>query len=599
MDKGSTPQAPDPAKVIPLQGQENRNTFDYQTYQGRTNVNTPYGSSTWTRNPVFDETGYNAAMAAWNSGSHGTGGTWVPEVPGYNSGGDGGQYVQTVPGHWEGGTGPTGGQQGAEPNRADFTNYSWTNNQTYNPREQGIFDANRDSAATVAGSLGGLTDKAMTSLNGSPDYSGVVGPQGEIDQISLQNLRDWGLLSDDMDPSKLPSYARYGDEARLGQVRSGDINRGNISMGYNEVNAPDAKVRDWTSLPGFGPNVRDWAGGLGGDIMSTIGQLKSLDPWAFDQEGADASYNQATRYLDVSEGKQKSQMEARLAEQGFVPGTPAYNQAMAEFMNSSNLARADARDRATLAGRQFGDQAFDNRSGALGSALTGLLNYGDLGVTNDQARDKSFLDMAGFGLKNDEAMSDEALNIAKFLSGERQFGANYGLKAQGQDFDQQKYLSEQERTRGLDANDVVKSQIGLDRGVIDQGNKVAGQEYTDYTDLMKANDIFRGNNANRAKDAQQLNLDAVAQNNETRKQGREEAQQDWQQPITALLTALGLSKPGEIPGSSTAQTGNIGSTDIASLFQNQYNGQIAGANADTASANTTMTALAGIIAAVV
>lgn len=590
---GDTPTPPDPTKIIPVQGQENRNTFDYQTYQGRTNVNTPYGTSSWSRTPVFDQAGYDRATSEWQAKQNpGSQGVWQDEIPGHY---EGQNWIQTIPGQWTGATGPT--SVGEAPSRDAFTNYSWTNDQTLNDREQGIFDANRDSAADIARTLPGLSRGAADSLSHGPNYSNIPGLGVELGLTSEADLRSMGLLGNWLDTTRLKPYERYGPEQRLGQVRSGDINRGAIDQSYDEVAAPDSQIRDWTSMGGFGSNVRDWASMLAPGVLGQADELSRMNPWEYDQQGADASYSQATRYLDVNEAKTKSSMEARLAEQGFVPGTPAFNQAMGEFMNSSNLTRADARDRALLAGREYGNQAFDNRQGSLKESIASLLDMGQFGVDNDVARDNSWLDMAGFGLDNDTARSKEGLDIADFMSGERQFGANYGLKAQGQDFDQQKYLSEQERERGMDANQVVTDQIGLDRGRTDQNNQLSADELQNYLDGADLDSLIRQRNAGTLKDSQQLNLDTIAQNNLTRTQGREEAQYDNQLPIQQLLAALGLAKPGQIPGSTTAQTGGLNPVDIAGLFNNQYNGQVSGANAETAGANSTNGAIMGLIAA--
>jgi hypothetical protein len=54
--------------------------------------------------------------------------------------------------------------------------------------------------------------------------------------------------------------------------------------------------------------------------------------------------------LDVQAGNDQRSLESRLGEQGFVPGTPAYAQAMQTFMDTKNRAYADARDRATTQG---------------------------------------------------------------------------------------------------------------------------------------------------------------------------------------------------------------------------------------------------------
>lgn len=68
------------------------------------------------------------------------------------------------------------------------------------------------------------------------------------------------------------------------------------------------------------------------------------------QSIADALYNKMTRYAEPDWARQRSSLEARLAEQGFVPGTPGYDTAMQGLTKTTDLAKADARDRALLMG---------------------------------------------------------------------------------------------------------------------------------------------------------------------------------------------------------------------------------------------------------
>lgn len=84
------------------------------------------------------------------------------------------------------------------------------------------------------------------------------------------------------------------------------------------------------------------------------------DPNQFYQSASDAAYRNQTRYLDPQVAQQQKALEARLSEQGFVPGTPGYNQAMQNFMDANARAYAQARDTATLQGFQVGDTNFDN-----------------------------------------------------------------------------------------------------------------------------------------------------------------------------------------------------------------------------------------------
>lgn len=98
---------------------------------------------------------------------------------------------------------------------------------------------------------------------------------------------------------------------------------------------------------------------------------KDLDtsglPAAYGQDAADAYYNKATRYLQPGWDTEKSQLEARLGEQGFVPGTPAYNNAMESLRRTQDLAKGQAADQAVIGGT---DTGIRSRQAALAEMLT-------------------------------------------------------------------------------------------------------------------------------------------------------------------------------------------------------------------------------------
>lgn len=89
-------------------------------------------------------------------------------------------------------------------------------------------------------------------------------------------------------------------------------------------------------------------------------QTSAGDRNTFNQSAIDAAYGQQTRYLDPQIQQQQRALEARLSEQGFVPGTPAYNQAMQNFMDTNQRAYASARDSSILQGTQIGQADYRN-----------------------------------------------------------------------------------------------------------------------------------------------------------------------------------------------------------------------------------------------
>ena len=103
--------------------------------------------------------------------------------------------------------------------------------------------------------------------------------------------------------------------------------------------------------------------GMGAPDYSGVFGLKNTagDPNTLNQEAIDAAYSQQTRMLDPQFAREKQAMEARLAEQGFVPGTPGYERAMSIFGEERTKAYGSARDSSIMQGYQIGQGDFRNR----------------------------------------------------------------------------------------------------------------------------------------------------------------------------------------------------------------------------------------------
>ena len=104
-------------------------------------------------------------------------------------------------------------------------------------------------------------------------------------------------------------------------------------------------------------------GSMGAPDYSGVFGLKNTagDPNTLNQEAIDAAYSQQTRMLDPQFAREKQAMEARLAEQGFVPGTPGYERAMSIFGEERTKAYGSARDSSIMQGYQIGQGDFRNR----------------------------------------------------------------------------------------------------------------------------------------------------------------------------------------------------------------------------------------------
>ena len=115
------------------------------------------------------------------------------------------------------------------------------------------------------------------------------------------------------------------------------------------------------------------SGAAGVPDFSNLPGVPTGNSQQFYQNAADAMYSQQTRYLDPQMQQQQQALEARLSEQGFVPGTPGYKQAMQNFQDTSNRAYGAARDSSILQGVTAGQGTFNNTMATSREALAQYL----------------------------------------------------------------------------------------------------------------------------------------------------------------------------------------------------------------------------------
>ena len=179
-----------------------------------------------------------------------------------------------------------------------------------------------------------------------------------------------------------PEQQKLYDQNVASQMQQGDLLKG---LGDNVASAV-SKPMDWSSLPQLTGSLDTSKYGL--DKLLT--GLGSSDPAAFDKTIADATYGQATRYLDPQQQQQRQQLEARLAEQGFTPGTPGYDQAMQNFMDTNNRAYGQARDSAITSGYQQANTVSQLQQ-QIARLLSGQVQYE--GTFGNQARSQAMAEM--------------------------------------------------------------------------------------------------------------------------------------------------------------------------------------------------------------
>lgn len=132
----------------------------------------------------------------------------------------------------------------------------------------------------------------------------------------------------------------------------------------------------------------------GGDRTGALDYARGLAQRSlgdnFNNTVADATYRKQARYLDVQNKQAQQALQSNLADQGFVPGTPGYAQAMQTFQDTTNRAYGSAQDSAVQQGYAQGNTQLGQQAGIAG--LLGNLNNQSLsgeisaGTFENQAR---------------------------------------------------------------------------------------------------------------------------------------------------------------------------------------------------------------------
>jgi len=140
-----------------------------------------------------------------------------------------------------------------------------------------------------------------------------------------------------------------------------------IQMNQYGVSGPFGSV-DWTGSVADGSRRMNVT--LSPFEQSKLDQAQGMVPWLNSQFGDDASkraqqsvYDSFMRNYQPQLDQARSDMQTRLVNQGIIPGSAAYNKAMASFEQSNNNAILDAMDRSVLTGSQV-------KQNELGGALS-------------------------------------------------------------------------------------------------------------------------------------------------------------------------------------------------------------------------------------
>lgn len=323
---GKSAQTPAPVdydKLIPLQTQANKDIFDYSLGQSRVNTVTPYGSTAWTKQTgAPDQQAYADALKAWQA----------KQTPG------------------------AGGREWV-PGNDGIVGYD-TNGPVYGGAASEGYWRTTPGAPGGGGAAPRLEDFAPTTWTQTQTLSPEQQKLFDAENASRLGLSELtGALT---------------DRAQQGLAKPPDLS----GIPQFQTSFANADVA---------PYLKQLAG-TGVDLSQQVAGLQRMDPYAINQKLADALYSQGSRYLTDRTRQDTSALEARLAEQGFVPGTPGFTTEMGNLRKTQDMAFGDLADRAMIGGQQSGAQIYNNMRGNLSDQASILLNQasGNRASINDQ-----------------------------------------------------------------------------------------------------------------------------------------------------------------------------------------------------------------------
>lgn len=325
MSKPKAPPAPDYAAAAQAQGVANVEAARTGARLSNPNITNPYGTQTvrFGGEQVFDEAGYNSALQAYNSGS-------------------GPRNAQTFDAQRYLSENPDVAASAQYRNNPYLHYQQWGQNEGRNA----AFNAPTREMFTTASD----PDRVDITQTLSPEQQALFDQENRISQ-GLGNLAEGGIdrvgqmLGTSFDSSNLPAFtgsiSPQNVQSRSGQVQS-SIAPTAASI-TSEIAPTNTQLQSTIADPrqqvqyGFGQPTNAVQG--------------SVDP-RFDQSGdqvQQALYRKQTSMLDPQYQQQESDMVSRLANQGIMPGSEAYNREMNNFARQRDFAYGNARDSAILA----------------------------------------------------------------------------------------------------------------------------------------------------------------------------------------------------------------------------------------------------------
>lgn len=440
--KGSAPKTPDYKGAAEATAAGNLEAAKYATQANRANQYTPWGNLIWTSDRQFNQEAYDRDLASYNQAR-----ADYESQPSYTW--HNGMYSYG-PDYGAGMMSTNRGPAPVAPNAADYYTGgdNWSQTITLSPEMQALYDQEMRLQQGMFGAQNAGLDRVNQMMSQGFDMSGV--PQGGVA----------------MDTNALPS---------MGQA----LNTNSLPGFGQTLNI--------NSLPGMGTALdTNSLTPMGEVFVGDRGNLATYDSTLATNNATELLMQRINPQLD----QQQNALRARLAQQGIVEGSEAYNRAMTQHQQGRN----DAYTQAALQGIGLGmqqqgmmfDQGMQNRqltAAEQAQRYAQMTNNRQMGV-NEQAQQfaqQQGLRMGEAGLQ-DQRFSQQTTNqqLAAALQAQ-QFAQQQGLRLGEAGLQNQQFAqAEQARNRAIQEQAYLRNLPLNELNALRTGNQVGMPQFPGY-----------------------------------------------------------------------------------------------------------------------
>lgn len=406
-----------------------------------------------------------------------------------------------------------------------------TNRVTLDPAQQELLDSQTRMQTGLAGVGSGLVDQVREQYSTPLDFSGAPQVQNGtttkgVARPDLQtSIRPYGSIQDDLN---------YNGNIQDRVASAGGIQRQVDTSGINPLT--------YSANKGNIQNNIDMSG-----VPSLVG---GQDLLGFQAQARDAAWNNAKAALDPQWNSYETGLETKLANQGVMQGSDAWNKAVSEMSRNRQYDYSQAQNNAVSQGLTAAQQLY------------------------------------GQGLSSNQNAYNQALGRGNFTNAAQaqDFGQNYQNATLGNQASMDTFNAR--RAVMSDANDAQQQQYGQNANDMSQANAAQNQGYTQASNNMQLHNAsqeqgFGQNKANaefgNASALSSFGLDmANAELNNSginqdfsnstnmRNQYINELMTQRNAPLSALTSIMSGTQPSMPDFSSTNVVGGINSPDTMS-----------------------------------